>query len=173
MGAYLLCEGAETLEGVLLGGLRGQNLTVAIAECGTHGAIAGRLLALDTEGETLRRAAVGAGPKRLAGALGLAEDFAEQADPAAVAAQLATAVRETSSTSLGLAVWIHPGEQANEGWVHIAIAASDGATAAQRSACIVGGGERVRVGGVELGLDVLRRHIHGLPTADLIDFEKH
>jgi nicotinamide-nucleotide amidase len=58
-----------------------------------------------------------------------------------------------------------------EGQVYIAIAKNDG-TKIERPALIVGGKERVRAGGVEMGLDCLRRALQGLVTDDRIDFEK-
>jgi hypothetical protein len=42
----------------------------------------------------------------------------------------------------------------------------------ERAACIVGGPDRVRIGGVELARAVLRRALGGLPTDSQIDFEK-
>ena len=41
-----------------------------------------------------------------------------------------------------------------------------------RRARILGGREWVRLGAVELGLDCLRRFLHGLPVAERIDFER-
>ena len=37
---------------------------------------------------------------------------------------------------------------------------------------ILGGREWVRLGAVELGLDCLRRYLHGLPVTERIDFER-
>ena len=56
-------------------------------------------------------------------------------------------------------------------FVHLAVSVQ-GAPGVVRAACIVGGPQRVRVGGVEMGLDALRRLLQGLPVDDLIDFEK-
>ncbi len=41
-----------------------------------------------------------------------------------------------------------------------------------RRARIVGGRDWVRLGAVELGMDCLRRYLHGLPVSERIDFEK-
>ena len=79
-------------------------------------------------------------------------------------------MRQTSATSHGLAVLVEPGEAGTEGWVHVAT--SSDAYTVQRSACLVGGAERVRGGGVELALDCLRRGLQGLSVHDPIDFEK-
>jgi nicotinamide-nucleotide amidase len=56
------------------------------------------------------------------------------------------------------------------GTIWIAIATAD-AVEFRRSR-ILGGREWVRLGAVELGLDCLRRYLHGLPVVERIDFEK-
>jgi nicotinamide-nucleotide amidase len=169
LGAYLLAEDEDTLEGVLLARLRAAGDTLAVAECGTHAAVAGRLVAADPAGAVFQRGAVGATPAALARALAL--DAMGGDGGVQAAARFAAAVRETSGTSHGLAVLVEPGQERAEGWVHLAISLADGAPMA-RSACIVGGAQRVRAGGVEMGLDGLRRGLAGLSLADPIDFEK-
>ena len=96
-----------------------------------------------------------------------------EAASAATAKAYAEAVAETSSASHGLAVLIAPPDagKAGEGWVHIAVAQS-GEETIVRNACIVGGPDRVRTGGVEMALDVLRRILQGLSAADPVDFER-
>ena len=37
----------------------------------------------------------------------------------------------------------------------------------------LGGRDWVRLGAVELGLDCLRRYLHGLPVTERIDFERN
>ena len=78
----------------------------------------------------------------------------------------------TSSTTHGLAVLVAHDGQPAQGWAHVAIS-REGEPTVERSACFVGGPERVRAGGVELGLDCLRRTLAGLSVDDRIDFEKH
>lgn len=169
LGAYLLAEDAGTLEGTLLDSLRQARGTLAVAEFGTHGAVAGRLVAADPGGAVFQRGALGAAVPALARALGL--DDTHDTACAETAARFAEAVRLTSATTHGLAVLIGPQEVSAQGWVYIAISRKDEAFNV-RSACIVGGAQRVRVGGVEMGLDCLRRILAGLPVEDLIDFEK-
>ena len=41
-----------------------------------------------------------------------------------------------------------------------------------RHARMLGGHDWIRLGAIELSLDVLRRHLNGLPIDELIDFEK-
>ena len=71
------------------------------------------------------------------------------------------------------AVLIGTGANASEdgeGKVYIAIASAEGVV--ERAAHIVGGVDRTRAGGVEMALDCMRRHLHGLPVHEPIDFER-
>ena len=169
LGSYLLAEGTQTLEGVILDELGESGATLAVAEHGTNGAVAGRLAAADPRGAVFQRGALGATIAALGHALGLTDAGAEPG--LEVVGRSADAVREGSGTDLGLAVSVVAEEKPGEGWIYIAVSRGDG-PAVTRSACIVGGPERVRVGGVEMGLDCLRRLRQGLPTQDPIDFEK-
>ncbi|MGI9301658.1 MAG: CinA family nicotinamide mononucleotide deamidase-related protein [Gammaproteobacteria bacterium] len=170
LGAYLLAEDAGSLEGALLASLAQASGTLAVAECGTHGAVAGRLVAADPKGAVFQRGGLGATVTAMARALGL--DNAGDEACGESAAQFAEAVRSTSGTTYGLAVLIGPTRASAEGWVHIAVS-RENAAPRKRSACFIGGPERVRVGGVEMGLDCLRRMLQGLSTDDPVDFEKH
>ena len=77
---------------------------------------------------------------------------------------------EHSKATYGLAVVVSSNSTQGEGWVHVGIAVGD--QRLSRAACFVGGPERVRVGGVEMALDCLRRHLSGLSIDDVTDFEK-
>lgn len=171
LGSYLLAEDMASLESVILAGLRDIDGTLAIAECGTHGAVAGRIVAADDAGAVFRRGGLGASVKALATAL----DIPDADVSAATAARFAEAVKATSHTSHGLAVMIPPGEEGGagggQGDVLIAIAAP-GKPTQTRQARIVGGKDRVRAGGVEMGLDCLRRSLQGLAIDDKVDFER-
>ena len=169
LGSYLLAEGTQTLEGGLLGRLSEENASLAVAECGTHGAVASRLVAADPEGKVFRRAHLAAEASALGNSVGIAGELTEANSAAAV--RVAEAVASTCATTIGLAVLVLPSHGQAEGWVHIGISRS-GSPPVQRSACLVGGPERVRAGGVEMGLDCLRRSGLGLSTDDIIDFEK-
>lgn len=171
LGSYILAEDADSLESVVLAALRGVGGTLAIAECGTNGQAAGRIVAADAKAETFRRGALGVDIAALSTALG--QDVSA-ADPATAIA-LAEAVMATSETTHGLAVLIPGGEEGGpgggQGQVLIAVA-RQGADAIVRPAIIVGGRERVRAGGVEMALDCLRRVLQGLQADDPVDFEK-
>ena len=81
---------------------------------------------------------------------------------------------QSSKTSHGLAVLIPAGREGGagggEGEVFIAIA-REGMTTSVRASQMVGGRERVRAGGVEMGLDCLRRVLSGQKIDDKVDFE--
>lgn len=172
MGAYILSEDTGTQESAILTALAGTaGSTLAVAECGTNGAVAGRMVAADTAGGVFQRGGLGGTTQALGRALGLGESHISAS--AETAAAFADAVAETSGASHGLAVLIAPVDEGKqgEGWVYIAVARKGQATEI-RSACIVGGPDRVRTGGVEMGLDVLRRILQGLSAADPVDFER-
>ena len=169
LGGYLLAEDTQTLEGQLLAALVSAGATVAVAELGTHGAVAGRLAAADKSGEVFQRGILGASLGGLARALQV--KIGDLADPRAAAIRFAAAIQSNSAASFGLAVVVAAPALANEGWVHIAVCPQHGSPL-ERSACLVGGAERVRVGAVEMSLDCIRRLLQGLPTAETIDFEK-
>jgi len=57
-----------------------------------------------------------------------------------------------------------------DGSIHLAIAGPEGAQS--RRSRIYGGRDWVRLGAVELGLDCLRRYLHGLPVTERTDFER-
>jgi len=172
LGSYLLSEGDATLESVILAALGAKGDTLAIAECGTHGAVAGRVVAADPDGRIFRRGGLGVDVAALATALDLDGDATASG---AMAGRVAEAVMATSETTHGLAVLIaggfEEGARGGEGPVHIAVARA-GQPTVTRSAVIVGGRERVRAGGVEMGLDCLRRALQGLKVDDPVDFEK-
>ena len=54
----------------------------------------------------------------------------------------------------------------------ICLAIANGNDMASRRSRIVGGRDWVRLGAIEMGLDCLRRYLHGLPVDERIDFEK-
>lgn len=171
LGSYILAEDAASLESVILDALGAAGGTLAVAECGTHGAVAGRLVAADPAGKVFRRGGLGGDIEALATALGLDAAAADNA----TAARFAEAVMASSETTHGLAVVIPGGTEGGpgggEGHVLIAVARAGHETVI-RPAVIVGGRERVRAGGVEMGLDCLRRTLQGLAADDPVDFER-
>lgn len=169
LGAYLLAEDTESLEGNTVAKLSAVSSTIAVAECGTNGAVAGRLIAADADGVAVTHGVSTPTTIRLAKAL----DISDKTDDSPLSewvAEVAKRVAEHSKATYGLAVVVSSNSTQGEGWVHVGIAVGD--QRLSRAACFVGGPERVRVGGVEMALDCLRRHLSGLSIDDVTDFEK-
>lgn len=169
LGSHLLAEDDETLESNILTSIQSENGTLAIAECGTNGATASRMVAADPEALVFRRGSLGEILRALQLHSGLPNGRIGRRSIAC-----AEAIMQTETTH-GLAVLIPKSKEGGigggEGQVYIAVARNDGITT-ERSALIVGGKERVRTGGVEMALDCLRRVQLGLVADERIDFEK-
>lgn len=174
LGNFILAEGDQTLEGVVLEALSRADATLSLVETFTSGQIAARIGHLPGAEKVVRRgivardladvcAAAGLEPRSLAGALN--REHAEA---------VAQAMRRQTGATHALAVLIDVDEGPDRidigGTVCLAIAtAQDVATRRSR---IVGGRDWVRLGAVEMGLDCLRRYLKGLPVQERIDFEK-
>jgi nicotinamide-nucleotide amidase len=169
LGAYVLGEDDSSLEGLLVERMRERQQSLAVAECGTHGAVAGRLMAVDDAGLALRRGTATSTIGAMAAALGV--EPSTVGSDASGALLLARAARLAAGAHVGLCVVCTNAPTGGEGWVYIGVSVEDSGEAV-RTACLVGGPQRVRVGGVEMGLDCLRRFLGGLSIDDLIDFEK-
>lgn len=169
LGNYILCEDDDTLEGVILGRLEALAGRIAVAEVGTRGGVGSRLAEADAGRSIFRRGVLAVSAAELATILGLHAG----SDTPKLAAAAADAVRGQAEASYGLAVLIGTGAtptEDGEGKVFIAIASAEGVVI--RASHIVGGIERTRGGGVEMALDCIRRHLHGLPVHEPIDFER-
>ncbi len=152
LGNFIVAEDAQSLEGVVIGAL-GEG-TLAVAETLTGGAIAQRLLQVPGAEARFRR--------------GLVLPPAGS-DTGAVAR--AAALRAESGATHALAVLVTLADDATEGG-RIEIGLVDPAGDVTREARLVGNREWVRLGAAELGLDVLRRRLLGLPVDDMVDFER-
>ena len=146
-----------------------------MVETFTSGQIAARIGHLPGAEKVFRRGIVA---RDLAQVLDARSALDDVRSPATHAAKPAEAVAQRRARQTGathaLAVLIDLDEGADRidfgGTIWIAIA-TDGGVASRRSR-ILGGREWVRLGAVELGLDCLRRFLHGLPVDERIDFEK-
>ena len=178
LGNFILGEDDDTLEGVVLAALGGRGGSLAVVETFTGGQIAARIAHLPGAEKVFRRGWVARDPAAIATALGLVDgadggliggEFGGEAAEAA-----ARAAREASGASHALAVLIEVDDGPDRidfgGSIHLAIAAADGV--ASRRSRIYGGRDWVRLGAVELGLDCLRRYLHGLPVTERTDFER-
>ena len=164
LGNFIIAENDDTLEGVILAALMRAQGTLAVVETFTGGQIAARLAPLPGAELVFRRGTV-MRDLTLLGPVPVTQAGAEEA---------ARAARAESGASHALAVLVELDEGEDRidlgGTISIAIATAD--AMAYRRARILGGREWVRLGAVELGMDCLRRFLHGLPVVERIDFEK-
>jgi nicotinamide-nucleotide amidase len=174
LGNFILAEDDQTLEGVVLSSLLQQDGSLAVVESFTGGQIAVRLAPLPNAERVFRRGVVVRELAELHGALdlpgvSLAGPITQETTEAA-----ARVARERAQASHALAVLIELDEGADRidfgGTIWIGIATRD--RVEFRRSRILGGREWVRLGAAELGLDCLRRFLHGLPVVERIDFER-
>jgi nicotinamide-nucleotide amidase len=174
LGNFILAEDDQTLEGVILETLAGRQGSLATVETFTGGQIAARVAHLPGAETAFRRGTVARDLGEVFAAVGLPAPADPKAITREVAEAVAQAARARSGATHALAVLIDLDEGPDRiefgGTVCLAVATADD-TASRRSR-IVGGREWVRLGAVELGLDCLRRYLHGLPVVERIDFEK-
>ena len=171
LGNFILAEDDQTLEGVILAALAERGGTLATVEMFTGGGIAARLAPLPGGEKIFRRGVIARTSGDVCAAVGLPDPDAITVEAAEAVAK---AVQHASGATHALAVLIDLDEGPDRiefgGTVCVAIAAN-GDVATRRSR-IVGGREWVRLGGIEMGLDCLRRYLQGLPVYERIDFEK-
>ena len=174
LGNFILAEDDQTLEGVILAALAAGGFSLAVAETFTGGQIAARIAHLPGAENVFRRGVVARDLTQLYDAVAL--DFTPPGgEPTPQTAEaVARAARAQAGATHALSVLIALDDGADRidfgATIHIAIATEHGV--ARRRARILGGRDWVRLGAVEMGLDCLRRHLHGLPIDEKIDFEK-
>jgi nicotinamide-nucleotide amidase len=171
LGNFILAEDDDTLEGVILKHLAAHDGSLAVVETFTGGLIASRIAPLPGAETIFRRGIVARDIGELWDALRLVSPVEITRESAEAVAE---AARRTSGASHALAVLIDldtgPDRIDFGGTICIAIATEDDVES--RRSRILGGREWVRLGAVELGLDCLRRQLHGLPVTERIDFER-
>jgi nicotinamide-nucleotide amidase len=172
LGNFILAEDSDTLEGVVLGLLRGSGLTLAVAENFTGGAITARLAPLPGSDQVLQRGSVSRTGVGLMRAFGLEAVSEADAHTPEAAQALAKAAREQAGASYGLSVLCNlSGEDPSlTGMIVVGIDTAQGP--ASRTTKLVGHRDWVRLGAIELGLDSLRRHLKGMPLHERNDFER-
>ena len=171
LGNFILAEDDDTLEGVILRALREQGGSLALVEMFTGGQIASRIAPSPGAEKIFRRGTVACDIGELWDALRLTIPAEITRDSAEAAAE---AARRESGASHALAVLIDLDDGPDRidfgGTICLAIATEAGVDS--RRSRILGGREWVRLGAVELGLDCLRRQLHGLPVTERIDLER-
>ena len=89
---------------------------------------------------------------------------------AALAAAAAAKVKDQTGTTHGLAVVIEPSDDASQ--PPFAMAMVTNGAVVTRTSALVGNADRVRNGGIEMTLDLIRRYLTGQPTDEGMDFER-
>ena len=153
LGNFIVAEDSDTLEGVVVRALGEGGL--AVVETLTGGGIAQRLMQMPGAEARFRRGVV-LPPSALRGAGAVAE---------------ALALRQESGATHALAVLVTLSDGPDAGG-RIEIGVADPAGTVERVARLIGNRDWVRLGAAELGLDVLRRRLLGLPVDEAVDFER-
>ena len=179
LGNFIIAEDGQTLERVVLDALAARGGSLAVVETFTAGQIAARLAHLPGGEKVFRRGLVARDPAEIAAALGLPNGSMGRALISGemsreAAERVAQSLREETRATHTLAVLIEVDDGPDRidfgGSIHLAIAGPEGAQS--RRSRIYGGRDWVRLGAVELGLDCLRRYLHGLPVTERTDFER-
>ena len=100
LGQYIFAVDGQTMESVVLDGLRRQGLSLAVAEISSGGLISTRLSAIDASGEVFRGGVVPVAGSVRGSVLGVSPDAIGTPEAAAT---LASAVRETFGADIGIA----------------------------------------------------------------------
>jgi len=173
LGNFILAEDDDTLEGVILKALQREEGSLALVETFTGGQMASRLLPLPGAEAVFRRGIVARDLAEIYDAVGLTG-----AEPLEITKETAEAVacaarRESGAThALAVLIDLDDGPDRIDFGGSICIGIATEARIESRRSRILGGREWVRLGAVELGLDCLRRQLHGLPVTERIDFER-
>ncbi|MFK7995052.1 MAG: CinA family nicotinamide mononucleotide deamidase-related protein [Granulosicoccus sp.] len=170
-GNAILCEDAQTLEGIIIEQLHNRGETIATMEMASGGTICNRLTNADNDGTVVHSGVVGRQLAQLADASGFpGSDMRFDVDHAC---RLAEHLRERAGTNyavIALAAQEPPDEnQQSSADVIIAIATEE--TVISRSARMMGGREWIQLGSAEMALDALRRFLFDLPLDEKTDFE--
>ncbi|MBV8737741.1 MAG: CinA family nicotinamide mononucleotide deamidase-related protein [Alphaproteobacteria bacterium] len=174
LGNFILAEDDQSLEGVVMAALAAQGGSLSVVETYTGGQIAARIAPLPGAEKIFRRGLVARDPAEIAAALGLDGALIAGEISRETAEAVACAVRQETGASHALAVLIEVDDGPDRidfgGSIHLAI--TDGERTQSRRSRIYGGRDWVRLGAIELGLDCLRRYLHGLPVTERTDFER-
>lgn len=175
LGNSIIAEDDGTLEGAIIDRLGALKATLATAEMFTAGSIVNRLLPSLRDDRLINRGLVSRELAQLASAVGVESNITADKTDLQSAVTIAEGLKSASGASHSLVVLLTLDDKEDSiefgGDIFIAIAGPD--TTVTRHARMLGGREWVRLGAVEMALDTLRRHLHGLPTDEKIDFEKH
>jgi nicotinamide-nucleotide amidase len=174
LGNFILAEDEQTVEGIVLAQLTARQATLAVVESFTGGQVAARLAPLPGAEAVFQRGIVARRLEEIYTAVGLTTAPADSTLTPAMAETVARAARQQTGATYALAVLVDMEEGADRmelsGTICIAIASAE--EVVSRRSRLAGGRDWVRLGAVEMGLDCLRRYLHGLPLYERTDFEK-
>ena len=173
-GNFIIAEDDATLEGSILAELVRTNSTLATAEMYTSGAIAARLNPPVGDPDPVLRSLVSRDLKQLSRTVNLTPQEETICFSAESAEEIAHALRTEAASTYALATLLNIDRDKDgiEAGGDIIIGISTPGGSYCRKARILGGHEWVRLGAIELTLDVFRRHLMKLPIDERIDFEK-
>ena len=173
-GNFIISEDNETLEGVILAELAKTNSTLSTAEMHTSGAISARLNPKVGDPDPIIRSVVSRDLNQLCGAVNLSTTEKSVSFDMESAKAIANALRSDAACTFALATLLDIDEDKDgiESGGDIIIGISTIGDSYARKARILGGHEWVRLGAIELTLDVFRRQLKKLPIDERIDFEK-
>ena len=173
-GNFIISEDNETLEGVILAELAKTNSTLSTAEMHTSGAISARLNPKVGDPDPIIRSVVSRDLTQLCGAVNLSTTEKSLSFDMESAKAIANALRPEAASTFALATLLDIDEDKDgiEAGGDIIIGISTPSGSYGRKARILGGHEWVRLGAIELTLDVFRRQLKKLPIDERIDFEK-
>ena len=173
-GNFIIAEDNATLEGSILAELARTNSTLATAEMYTSGAISARLNPPVGDPDPVLRSLVSRDLKELSRAVNLTLQEEAISFNTESAEKISTALRTEAASTYALATLLNIDQDKDgiEAGGDIIIGISTMGGSYCRKARILGGHEWVRLGAIELTLDVFRRHLMKLPIDERIDFEK-
>lgn len=168
---FILCEDAQTLEGLIIEELGTNGVTITIAEMGTGGNICKRLVTADTKSEIVQCGVVGQNVSQLARVSGLSDECMDFGVD--TAKKLAEHLRLQNQTDYALSVLValnSIGEN-QQSALEVVIAIATDASHVTRSARLMGNSQWTELGSTEMALDALRRFLFNLPIDQKTDFE--
>ncbi|MEM7259555.1 MAG: molybdopterin-binding protein, partial [Pseudomonadota bacterium] len=170
-GNFILCEDAQTLEGLIVEKLQAHNATIATLEMASGGNICNRLAKADRNGNVVHSGIVGRQLTQLANAANLAEQPLQFG--AEAACTLAEHLRQHTATDYALVALVaqEPVDENLRSGADVVIAIATANETVSRPARLMGGKEWIQLGSTEMALDALRRLLYGLPLDEKSDFE--
>ena len=174
LGTFIVAEDDQTLEQVVIGSLTCQNATLATAEMFTSGAIATRLNPKPGSQDPIIQNVVARNLGHLCRVVGMPVDEGDDILNLDLAKTISANLKKESGSTYALSVLIDLDKGSDKielgGNIYIGISGPDNTVG--RHARMLGGHDWIRLGAIELSLDVLRRHLNSLRIDELIDFEK-